>query len=74
MSFLYSLASELTVIRRSVIEDYRLAKEITMVSGEVNNVVIAHAQFLEELDSLETRHVPVKMDEFSMRFKGRTVR
>ncbi|GJS69685.1 hypothetical protein Tco_0702526 [Tanacetum coccineum] len=59
---------------RSVTEDYMLAKEITRVSGEVNNVVIAQAQFLEELDILETRNVPVKMDEFSMRFKGRTVR
>nr|GEV69853.1 hypothetical protein [Tanacetum cinerariifolium] len=49
---------------RSLTEDYMLAKEITRVSGEVNNVVIARAQFLDELDSLGTRHVPAKMAEF----------
>ncbi|GJR28573.1 hypothetical protein Tco_1104805 [Tanacetum coccineum] len=50
--------------KRSVTKDYRLARERTRVSGEVNNVVIARAQFLEELDSLGTRHVPAKMAEF----------
>ncbi|GKC82274.1 hypothetical protein Tco_1137991 [Tanacetum coccineum] len=50
--------------QRSLTEDYRLAREITRVSGEVNNVVIARAQFLDELDSLGTRHVPAKMAEF----------
>ncbi|GJV37945.1 hypothetical protein Tco_1410422 [Tanacetum coccineum] len=49
---------------RSLTEDYRLAREITRMSGEVNNVVIARAQFLDELDSLGTRHVPAKMAEF----------
>nr|GEZ41321.1 hypothetical protein [Tanacetum cinerariifolium] len=48
----------------SVTEDYKLAREITRVSGKVNNVVITQAQFLEELDSLGTRHVPAKMTEF----------
>ncbi|GJW47567.1 hypothetical protein Tco_0079213 [Tanacetum coccineum] len=48
----------------SLTEDYRLAREITRVSGEVNNVVIARAQFLDELNSLGTRHVPAKMAEF----------
>ncbi|GJZ33506.1 hypothetical protein Tco_0578942 [Tanacetum coccineum] len=50
--------------QRSLTEDYWLAREITRVSGEVNNVVIARVQFLDELDSLGTRHVPAKMAEF----------
>nr|GEW92725.1 hypothetical protein [Tanacetum cinerariifolium] len=49
---------------KSLTEDYMLTKEITRVSGEVNNVVIAGAQFLDEMDSLGTRHVPAKMAEF----------
>ncbi|GJS64626.1 hypothetical protein Tco_0679190 [Tanacetum coccineum] len=61
----YGIASELHSHKgRSLTEDYRLAREITRVSGEVNNVVIAWAQFLDELDSLGTRHVPAKMAEF----------
>ncbi|GKA16070.1 hypothetical protein Tco_0695817 [Tanacetum coccineum] len=50
--------------QRSMTEDYRLSREITRVSGEVNNVVITRAHFLEELDSLGIRHVPAKMVEF----------
>ncbi|GKG58080.1 hypothetical protein Tco_0589691, partial [Tanacetum coccineum] len=45
-------------------EDYRLASEINRVAVEVNNVVIKKDRFLEELDSLGVRHVPVKMAEF----------
>ncbi|GJR01701.1 hypothetical protein Tco_0524685 [Tanacetum coccineum] len=48
----------------STIEDYRLAKDINRVSGEVNNVVVERSQFLEELDSLGVRPVPTKMAEF----------
>ncbi|GKF33456.1 hypothetical protein Tco_0106656 [Tanacetum coccineum] len=48
----------------SMIEDYMLAREITRVSGEVNNMVIAQSQFLEELDSLGTHYVPAKIAEF----------
>ena len=50
--------------KRSVTEDYRIAREITRVSGEVNNVVIERAKFHDELDSLGTHHVPAKMAEF----------
>ncbi|GJY08385.1 hypothetical protein Tco_0375439 [Tanacetum coccineum] len=50
--------------RRSMIKDYRLASEINRMAGEVNNVVVVKDQFLEELDSLGVRPVPVKMAEF----------
>nr|GEX05152.1 UvrD-like helicase, ATP-binding domain, P-loop containing nucleoside triphosphate hydrolase [Tanacetum cinerariifolium] len=50
--------------RRSAGEDYRLAREINRVLMEVNGVVMAKDQFIEELDSLGTRHVPSKMAEF----------
>ncbi|GJQ94673.1 hypothetical protein Tco_0005812 [Tanacetum coccineum] len=50
--------------RRSTIEDYRLARDINRVSGEVNNVVVERSQFLEELNSLGVRPVPAKMAEF----------
>ncbi|GKG55697.1 hypothetical protein Tco_0574591, partial [Tanacetum coccineum] len=36
--------------RRSVVEDYRLAKEINRVVVEVHNVVSERAEFIEELD------------------------
>nr|GEU71417.1 membrane protein of ER body-like protein [Tanacetum cinerariifolium] len=49
---------------RSTGEDYRLAREINRVEMEVNGVVMAKDQFIEELDSLGTRHVPSKMAEF----------
>ncbi|GJY98853.1 hypothetical protein Tco_0516283 [Tanacetum coccineum] len=39
--------------QRSVTEDYRLAREITRVSGEVNNVVIARAKDCETVDKLQ---------------------
>ncbi|GJW88502.1 membrane protein of ER body-like protein [Tanacetum coccineum] len=50
--------------KRSAGEDYRLAREINKVAMEVNGVVMAKDQFIEELDSLGTRHVPLKMAEF----------
>ncbi|GJV45251.1 hypothetical protein Tco_1429787 [Tanacetum coccineum] len=48
----------------SMVDDYRLVSEINRAAIEVNNVVMQKDQFLEELDSLGTRHVPVKMAEF----------
>ncbi|GJY08383.1 hypothetical protein Tco_0375437, partial [Tanacetum coccineum] len=48
----------------SMIKDYRLASEINRMAGEVNNVVVVKDQFLEELDSLGVRPVPVKLAEF----------
>ncbi|GKF38954.1 hypothetical protein Tco_0119015, partial [Tanacetum coccineum] len=47
--------------RRSMGEDYRLASEIYRVAAEVNNVTMQRESFLEELDSLGTRHVPAKI-------------
>ncbi|GJR39745.1 hypothetical protein Tco_1215429 [Tanacetum coccineum] len=49
---------------RSMVDDYRLAGEINRAAIEVNNVVMQKDQFLEELDNLGARHVPVKMAEF----------
>nr|GEZ80816.1 hypothetical protein [Tanacetum cinerariifolium] len=48
----------------SMVDDYRLAGEINRVAIEVNNVVMQKDRFLEDLDSLGARHVPVKMAEF----------
>nr|GEV40184.1 putative reverse transcriptase domain-containing protein [Tanacetum cinerariifolium] len=50
--------------QRSAGEDYRLAREINKVAMEVNGVVMAKDQFIEEFDSLGTRRVPLKMAEF----------
>nr|GEU67110.1 hypothetical protein [Tanacetum cinerariifolium] len=50
--------------QRSADEDYRLAREINKVVMEVNGVVMAKDQYIEELGSLGTRHVPSKMAEF----------
>nr|GEU59442.1 hypothetical protein [Tanacetum cinerariifolium] len=49
---------------RSMSEDYRLVAEINRAEREVNSVVILKGQFLEDLDSLGVRHVPLKMAEF----------
>nr|GEV74216.1 hypothetical protein [Tanacetum cinerariifolium] len=48
----------------TVVEDYRLAREINRVTVEVYNVVSARAKFIEELDSLGVRHVPTKPAQF----------
>nr|GEW66726.1 hypothetical protein [Tanacetum cinerariifolium] len=48
----------------SVVEDYRLAREINRVTVEVQNVVSVRAEFIEELDSLGVRHVPPKLAKF----------
>ncbi|GJZ06888.1 hypothetical protein Tco_0540681 [Tanacetum coccineum] len=50
--------------RRSMGEDYRIAGQINRVAAEVNSVTMQRERFLEELDSLGTRHVPAKMAEF----------
>ncbi|GKG54383.1 hypothetical protein Tco_0560038, partial [Tanacetum coccineum] len=48
----------------SVVKDYRLAMEINRVTMEVDNVVSARAEFIEELDSFGVRHLPAKLAEF----------
>ncbi|GJX17414.1 hypothetical protein Tco_0218246 [Tanacetum coccineum] len=50
--------------RRSVGEEYRVSSEINRVVVELHNVVIARAQFIEELDSLGVCLVPAKLTEF----------
>ncbi|GJY25732.1 hypothetical protein Tco_0400458 [Tanacetum coccineum] len=52
------------LVLRSVVEDYRLAREINRVTMEVHNVVSARAEFIEELDSLGVRPVPMKLAKF----------
>nr|GEW19025.1 reverse transcriptase domain-containing protein [Tanacetum cinerariifolium] len=52
------------VIRRSVVEDYRLAREINRVIMEVHSVVSVRVVFIEEFNSLGVRHVPAKLAKF----------
>nr|GEX29190.1 hypothetical protein [Tanacetum cinerariifolium] len=48
----------------SIVEDYRIARQINGAAAEVNNVNIQKERFIEELETLGTRYVPEKMAEF----------
>ncbi|GKC77221.1 hypothetical protein Tco_1127995 [Tanacetum coccineum] len=47
-----------------VFEDYRLAGQINRAAIKVNDTIMVRDQFLEKLDSLGVRHVPLNMEEF----------
>ncbi|GJS24584.1 hypothetical protein Tco_0453216 [Tanacetum coccineum] len=49
--------------RRSMNEDYMMAREINRVCGELNDIVMERSRFIEELDSLVGWLVPEKMAE-----------
>ncbi|GJX01572.1 hypothetical protein Tco_0185485 [Tanacetum coccineum] len=55
---------EAMICRRSIIGDYRMAKETNKLCREVVTLVEERSLFLEELDSLPGRRVPEKMAEF----------
>ncbi|GKB98194.1 hypothetical protein Tco_0984331 [Tanacetum coccineum] len=44
--------------------DSEQINRVAALAAEVNSVTMQRERFLEELDSLGTRHVPAKMDEF----------
>ncbi|GKC86637.1 hypothetical protein Tco_1147286 [Tanacetum coccineum] len=48
--------------RRSIGEDYRIAREINGVALELSNVVIEKDRFLEELDSLGVRPREIELN------------
>nr|GEV82191.1 hypothetical protein [Tanacetum cinerariifolium] len=50
--------------RRSMVEDYGIARQINRMAMEVNNVNIQRERFIEELETLGTRYGPGKMAEF----------
>nr|GEW88529.1 hypothetical protein [Tanacetum cinerariifolium] len=52
------------VIGRSIDKDYRLGKAINIAVMELDNLVNRRALFIEELDSLGVRHVPIKFAKF----------
>nr|GEW56416.1 membrane protein of ER body-like protein [Tanacetum cinerariifolium] len=55
---------------RSAGEDYRLAREIIRVTMEVNGVVMANDQFIEELDMREMDLNARKKDLFIQKLDG----
>ncbi|GJZ35148.1 hypothetical protein Tco_0580965 [Tanacetum coccineum] len=63
-SYIFRGWEEAMNCRRSIIDDYRMARETNRLCREVVTMVEERSLFLEELDSLPGRRVPEKMAEF----------